>query len=77
MLPIMNTDGDRIRQLRLRAGLTLRGLADAAEVDKGNLSRVETSDAGMSPAALGRVARELHVDLSEISPDVHLEAVVA
>lgn len=73
----MNTDGDRIRQLRLRAGLSLRGLADAAEIDKGNLSRTETTNAGLSPAALGRIARVLGVDLGRISPDVALEDVLA
>ena len=48
-----------LRAIRHARGLSLRKVAERAEIDVGHLSRVERGSAGLSVAALARLARVL------------------
>jgi len=52
----------RIRQLRLRAGLSLENLAERAGVPTRTLSRVERGETSPTVRTLGRIAEGLGVD---------------
>ena len=59
--------GGYIRRLRAAQGLSLRGLAAAAEVDPTWLSRLERGlYISPDPRALSRLARALETDPSEL-----------
>jgi transcriptional regulator with XRE-family HTH domain len=57
--------GNRIRSLRLEKGLSLPGLAEKADISKGLLYQIETSeDANPSLGTLNRIARGLDVTVA-------------
>lgn len=60
--------GQRLRQLRKEAGLTLRGLAEAVEVDFTYLSKIENGKPGYMPGAdtIRALAEELEADPLEL-----------
>jgi len=58
--------GPHIRNLRQRAGLSLRRLADAARVSPSYLSRVERGLVPPSDGLVRAVAAELHVECEEL-----------
>ena len=55
---------DRIRELRLDKGLTLKQLAQAAEISQAFLSRIENHKVSLTIAGLERLARALGVSMS-------------
>ena len=59
----MSIPGTNIRTLRKQLGLSLKALATAADIDQGNLSKLERGEAGYSREALERIARVLHVSV--------------
>lgn len=69
-LPIVNSEiGPRLRDRRLRMGISVRQLADEADVDRGRLAKLEAGDAnarmttiGKVEAALGRLEQEMGMD---------------
>jgi transcriptional regulator with XRE-family HTH domain len=57
--------GNRIRSLRVEKGLTLPGLADKADLSKGLLYQIETSDkANPSLETLNKIAKGLGVTIA-------------
>lgn len=60
--------GRRIRGARRRAGLSLREAARRADIDKGQLSRVETGDARLGDEARIRLAAALGRSVAELFP---------
>ena len=65
--PMANEFGKLIAQHRTALRLTLRKFADAAEMDAGNLSRIERGRVAppQNSAVLGRMARALHITTTE------------
>lgn len=63
-----NEFGARLRDLRQRKGMTLRGLADVAGVDFTYLSKIETGRPGYFPGAgtIRELAEALDVDAIEL-----------
>lgn len=55
-----------VRARRLAAGLTLVRLAEKAQVDVSQLSKMERGEVGLGGAALERVARPLGLTLPEL-----------
>src|SRR5206468_1419711 len=55
-----------LRQLRDRAGLSLRDLEELSGVDRGNISRLERGTPFPSPKHLTKIAAGLGVDASEL-----------
>ena len=58
--------GSRLRELRARRRLTLRHIADRAELSESFLSRLERGRTSVSIAALQRIASALAVDVSDL-----------
>jgi len=58
--------GDRLRELRLRHGMTLRELASAAEVSPGLLSQLENGVTDPSLATLRRLASVFHAEVAAL-----------
>ena len=60
--------GSRLRELRRERGMTLRGLADAAELDFTYLSKIENGRAGYFPGAdtIRQLAQILGVDALDL-----------
>lgn len=67
-------DGKRIRVLRYERGLTQQELADAAEVNQGQVSRIEDGLRGATPPVLKRLADALGVTVSDITVNTDDEA---
>ncbi len=63
--------GHRIRAARRRLGQTLQQLADAAQMDKGNLSRVERGEKTASIAAIQSIAKALQLSVGSLLGEVH------
>lgn len=59
----MAIPGTNIRLLRKQFGLSLKALAAAAEIDQGNLSKLERGEAGYSHETIERIANALHVSV--------------
>jgi transcriptional regulator with XRE-family HTH domain len=69
--------GDRLRELRLRHGMTLRELASAAEVSPALVSQLENGLTDPSLATLRRLASVFHEEMATLfaepnAPTVHL-----
>jgi transcriptional regulator with XRE-family HTH domain len=62
--------GQRVRDARLRAGLTLEGLGKKIGTDKGTMSRIESGRARMGDAAEKAqvLAETLGLQLSDLLP---------
>lgn len=60
-------NGEAIRAIRAAKGLSLRGLAAAADIDPAHLHRVETGTRGASPRVLAALAAALEVTPEAIS----------
>lgn len=63
--------GPRIRAARLRLGQTLQQLADAVQMDKGFLSRVERGEKTASIAAIQSIAHALQLSVGSLLGEVH------
>lgn len=61
--------GARIRQARVRRGLSLRTLAGRLAVSPATLSQVETGKTAVSALRLARIAEVLEVPVQELVPD--------
>ena len=57
-----NMNGTALRTLREAHGLALRDVAERADIDQGQLSRVERGLSGLSVESLARVAGVLGLD---------------
>ena len=65
--------GERLRLMRVAAGLSQRQLADAAGVPHGQVSMIETNRSSPSVASLRRILTGLKVTMSEFfAPDAQL-----
>jgi len=63
-----NRLGEYIRDLRKRAEMTLRDLADLAQIDLANLHRIETGKVREpSPRSLQRLSRHLDCDYEDLA----------
>jgi transcriptional regulator with XRE-family HTH domain len=60
---------DRIRKLRLEAGLTLSEAAEKAELNKSSLSKIETCQISPSISTLIRIAKVLGVSITDFFVD--------
>lgn len=58
--------GKVIRQLRLAKGMTLEELAHLADMDAGNLSRIERGKQRYSPETLEKIATALGVPIYQL-----------
>jgi transcriptional regulator with XRE-family HTH domain len=58
--------GATIRNERMRAGLTIEGLAEKAELHPNYLGRVERGEEYVSVSALIRIARALGIRVREL-----------
>ena len=56
----------RIRELRAERGLTLDGLAEAADVSRAMLSRIERGESSPTAHLLGKICNGLGVTLSAL-----------
>jgi len=56
----------RLRDLRVRAGLTQGELADRAKVSRSTVNRLEGGDPNVRPTTLRRLARALHKKPEEL-----------
>jgi transcriptional regulator with XRE-family HTH domain len=65
---MQTTLGAALREARIRAGLTLEGLAEATELSAGFLSRLERDQASTSVSNLIRLATVLGVRLDRLVP---------
>ena len=61
----MPNTGDKIRQLRKRRGLSLRGLAALTGMSRTHLSALERSERRINEEVLGKIADALGVDIGE------------
>jgi len=64
--------GGTVRDLRLKSGLTLDGLAKATGLSKGLLSKIENFRAVPSLPVLGTIARALDVNLDQLLAEVQV-----
>lgn len=55
----------RIRELRRRAGLTLTGVAQRADLNKASLSKIETGQTSPPISTLLRIAKALNVSITD------------
>jgi XRE family transcriptional regulator, regulator of sulfur utilization len=62
--------GERLRDIRLRAGVSVRTLASKAEFSPSFISQVELGQASPSVASLERIAAALDVTLGELFSEV-------
>lgn len=70
-MPPMRTlpyDAQKIRDLRIRAGLSIHQLADRIGCHHESLRNLERNRRNASDQMLGRIALSLGVDLEEIAP---------
>jgi transcriptional regulator with XRE-family HTH domain len=65
--------GAAVRGLRNAKGFTIEELADIANIDRGNLSRMERGLGGFSLEALCRIAKTFGVTVSDIMAAAELE----
>ena len=71
----LKPNGAAIRVIRERTGISLTGLASAAGIDKGYLSRIENGErANVGPEALRSLADRLGVPLEAITYPAPAEA---
>lgn len=61
--------GQTIRRIRRERGLTLEQVADKAETDTGNLSRIERGKQGYTDKGLRLIAKALGVDVADLFRD--------
>jgi transcriptional regulator with XRE-family HTH domain len=66
---LMSIPGSNIRVLRQQLGLSLKVLAKAADIDHGNLSRLERGEVGYSEDVIARIAKVLHVSIGVLFAD--------
>jgi len=59
----------RLRDLRIRAGLTQTELADRARVSRSTVIRLEAGDPNVRPTTLRRLARALHRKTEDLIGD--------
>jgi transcriptional regulator with XRE-family HTH domain len=64
---VLQVDGDKIRELRDRAGLTLTAFARDVGTDVSHLSRIERGAGGPSNALRNRIAARLGVSIDDIA----------
>ena len=64
----LNQDPARVRRLRIRAGLSLTALAEAAGTSKGHLSEIESRSRSASPQMLAKLALALGCEISDLMP---------
>jgi transcriptional regulator with XRE-family HTH domain len=62
--------GATIRQQRTRAGFTIEGLAEKADLHPNYLGRVERGEEHVSVSALIRIAKALHIRVRELFAEV-------
>lgn len=63
-----NHVGQRVRERRLRCGLSRKALADASGVSRSTIAHVERGDQKPLPGTLGRIAAALSVPLFVLAP---------
>lgn len=69
--------GDRIRMLRLNQKRTLQEIADASELSRSMISKIETNKTVPSVAALVKVAKALATNISNLlEHDAFLNAII-
>lgn len=61
--------GDRLRRARLRANLTQQGLADAADVSRAVVQRMEHGQGSPGLRQLWQIATTLQISVRELLPD--------
>ncbi|MCC7178435.1 MAG: helix-turn-helix transcriptional regulator [Acidobacteria bacterium] len=64
--PFLKQLGNRIRELRARAGLSQEALADEAGLDRSYMSGVERGVRNVSVLALAKIAKALHQPITAL-----------
>lgn len=62
------TDGERIKNLRIKGGYGTRSLSKATGIHWTHISRIESGKRQASPDALGKLARVLKVQVKDLQP---------
>jgi transcriptional regulator with XRE-family HTH domain len=65
---IIKEFGKRLKKARIAKKLSLRALADIADMDFGNISEIETGKVNPSLTTIVLLAEALEVDPSELLP---------
>jgi transcriptional regulator with XRE-family HTH domain len=68
--------GERIKQIRKEKGVSLRGLAAAAEISVAYLSNIEEESSSPTIDVLERIAQALEVTITEITEVTGSDAIV-
>ena len=71
---VLESFGEKLRMLRVEKGLTQRQLADALFITRKTISNWESGIREPDVSMIGRVARGLHVDISELLEDSSAES---
>jgi len=66
MQPMLISFGQRIRQLRMKKGLTQEGLANEAGLDRSYMGGVERGERNVSLNNIGKIAKALEVEPFEL-----------
>lgn len=67
--------GERLRAIRIRAGISQEALADLADLDRTYISLLERGKRNPSLACVGKLARALKVTVSELCDFAEIGAV--
>jgi len=74
--PFLEALGSRIRDLRLKQGLSLDFISEASGISKGSLSSVENGLVNITVYTCVRIAAALKVDAAELLPSLEAESKV-
>jgi len=66
---LLSTLGSRIRNLRLKKGLSLSELAHLCEFEKASLSRIELGKTNTTILTLSKISKALDISLGELIED--------
>lgn len=58
--------GERIKELRTEKGISQQELAAALDIEKSNMSRLESGRVNMGVRTIYRIARALDISMSEL-----------
>ncbi len=72
-MELLGLIGDRVRNLRLRRGMSRKALAAESGVSERHLAQLEPGKGNMSIALLERIARALQADLADLVQGGHKE----
>lgn len=63
---ILKSFGDKVRQERVRKGLSQEGLADLAGVHRTYIGMIERAEKNITLENIEKIAKALNIDISEL-----------